>query len=96
VSGSDRPAGVSFRLPVGRPRVRHIVDLEQATRPEKEHAVSSTSPNPLRSNAETPRTRRRISVMSSGTRARRDLTVAGTTRRAELVSPERSFSYTQY
>lgn len=44
----------------------------------------------------TPRSDRPIKVLSSGQRARAEIDIAGQTRKAETVSPERSFSYTSY
>jgi hypothetical protein len=49
-----------------------------------------------RPGTETPRAERKISIMASGTRARRRITVSGTTREAATVAPSRSFSYNQY
>ncbi|GAB3078282.1 hypothetical protein [Nocardioides zeae] len=40
--------------------------------------------------------KRKITVQSSGSRARGELRVAGETREAKVVSPERSFSYSSY
>lgn len=44
----------------------------------------------------TPRPDRQIKVLSSGQRARSEIDIAGQTRKTEQVTPERSFSYTQY